>query len=76
MYRKHNEEKPILITGLPKGLAPKAVINSHPGAALQEHGGRMAVDNRGYQGKTNGKRGAILNPTGMQIRLQCLSNGK
>ena len=76
MYKKHNEWKPILITGLPKGLAPKAVINNHPGAALQKHGGRMAVDNRGYQEKTNGKTGSILNADGNASPVTMPSNGK
>jgi hypothetical protein len=76
MYKKHNEWKPILITGLPKGLAPKAVINSHPGAALKKHGGRMAVDNRGYQEKTNGKTGSILNADGNASPVTMPSNGK
>jgi len=47
-----------------KGQAPEAVINSHPGAALPEHGGRMDVDNCSHRGSTNGKMGSILNADG------------
>jgi len=39
-----------------KGQTPEAVINSHPGAALAEHGGRMAVDNCSHWEKRTAKR--------------------
>jgi len=52
----YNKWDTILTTGLPKGCT-RAVINSHPGAALKKHGGRMAVDNRGHQEKSMVKGG-------------------
>jgi hypothetical protein len=59
-----------------KGQAPEAVINSHPGAALAEHGGRMAVDNCSHWEKTNSKPGSILNADGNENLVMMLNSGK
>ncbi len=45
----------------------EAVINSHPGAAPAEQGGRMAVDNCGQRHYLMPKWGAILNADGGKL---------
>jgi len=71
-----HERKTIMSKMALKGQAPEAVINSHPGAALAEHGGRMAVDNCSHWEKTNSKPGSILNADGNENLVTVLNSGK
>jgi hypothetical protein len=73
--RQCNKWKPIFKKDFLKGQAPEAVINSYPGAALPEYGGRMAVDNCSHRENTNGNMGSILNADGTANPVTVLSSG-